>query len=94
MKELLVIEKYKDSYLLIDKDNNKYYLNICVMDVNYEIMVGDVLYIDGSIIRDERVFTFGLLDSEYGRKINNINDKEIVVFKRKDKKYYMKRYYG
>ena len=94
MKELLVIEKYKDSYLLIDKDNNKYDLNICVMDVNYEIMVGDVLYIDSSIIRDERVFTFGLLDSEYGRKINNINDKEIVVFKRKDKKYYMKRYYG
>ena len=94
MKELLVIEKYKNSYLLIDKDNNKYDLNICVMDVNYEIMVGDVLYIDGSIIRDESVFTFGLLDSEYGRKINNINDKEIVVFKRKDKKYYMKRYYG
>ena len=123
MKELLVIEKYKDSNLLIDKDkalesfsealkhdpkyakalanrmllyNSKeeYDLNICVMDVNYEIMVGDVLYIDGSIIRDERVFTFGLLDSEYGRKINNINDKEIVVFKRKDKKYYMKRYYG
>ena len=94
MKELLVIEKYKDSYLLIDKDNNKYDLNICVMDVNYEIMVGDVLYIDGSIIRDERVFNFGLLDLEYGRKINNIKDKEIVVFKRKDKKYYMKRYYG
>ena len=57
-------------------------------------MEGDTLYIDGAMIRDGRVFSFGRLDSEYGRKIDNLNDKEEVVFKRKDKKYYMKRYYG
>ena len=95
MKELLVIEKNRDRYLLVDKDNNKYDLSIHIMDIDYEIMVGDTLYIDSGMIRDERVFTFGKLDSEYGRKIdNNNNDKEVVVFKQKDNKYYMKRYYG
>ena len=94
MKELLVIEKNDDRYILIDEYNNKYDLNIHIMDIDYEIMVGDTLYIDGGMIRDERVFTFGKLDSEYGRIIDNNNDKEIVVFKQKDNKYYMKRYYG
>ena len=94
MKELLVIEKNDDRYILIDEYNNKYDLNIHIMDIDYEIMVGDTLYIDGGMIRDERVFTFGKLDSEYGRKIDNNNDKEVVVFKQKDNKYYMKRYYG
>ena len=94
MKELLVIEKNDDRYILIDEYNNKYDLNIYIMDIDYEIMVGDTLYIDGGMIRDERVFTFGKLDSEYGRKIDNNNDKEVVVFKQKDNKYYMKRYYG
>ena len=94
MRELLVIEKNKDRYLLVDKDNNKYDLSIYIMDIDFEIMEGDTLYIDGGMIRDERVFTFGKLDSEYGRKIDNNNDKEVVVFKQKDNKYYMKRYYG
>ena len=94
MKELLVIEKNNDRYILIDEYNNKYDLNIHIMDIDYEIVVGDTLYIDGGMIRDERVFTFGKLDSEYGRKIDNNNDKEVVVFKQKDNKYYMKRYYG
>ena len=94
MKELLVIEKNNDRYLLVDKDNNKYDLSMHIMDIDFEIMEGDLLYIDGEMIRDDRVFTFGKLDSEYGRKIDNMNDKEVVVFKRKDKKFYMKRYYG
>ena len=94
MEELLVIEKNRDRYLLVDKDNNKYDLSIHIMDIDFEIMEGDLLYIDGEMIRDDRVFTFGKLDSEYGRKIDNMNDKEVVVFKRNDKKYYMKRYYG
>ena len=94
MKELLVIEKNDDRYILIDEYNNKYDLNIHIMDIDYEIVVGDTLYIDSGMIRDERVFTFGKLDSEYGRKIDNNNDKEVVVFKQKDNKYYMKRYYG
>ena len=94
MKELLVIERNNNRYLLVDKDNNQYDLSIHIMDIDFEIMEGDTLYIDGGMIRNERVFTFGRLDSEYGRKIDNMNDKEVVVFKRKDKKYYMKRYYG
>ena len=94
MEELLVIERNNNRYLLVDKDNNQYDLSIHIMDIDFEIMEGDTLYIDGDIIRDERVFTFGRLDSEYGRKIDNMNDKEVVVFKRKDNKYYMKRYYG
>lgn len=94
MEELLVIERNNNRYLLIDKDNNKYDLSIHIMDIDFEIMEGDTLYIDGAMIRDGRVFSFGRLDSEYGRKIDNLNDKEEVVFKRKDKKYYMKRYYG
>ena len=81
-------------YAHLNRVINKYDLNIHIMDIDYEIMVGDTLYIDGGMIRDERVFTFGKLDSEYGRKIDNNNDKEVVVFKQKDNKYYMKRYYG
>ncbi len=94
MKELLVIERNNNRYLLVDKDDNQYDLSMHIMDIDFEIMEGDLLYIDGEMIRDDRVFTFGKLDSEYGRKIDNMNDKEVVVFKRKDKKFYMKRYYG
>ena len=33
-------------------------------------------------------------NASYGRKIENNNEKEVVVFKQKDNKYYMKRFYG
>lgn len=94
MIELEVVDKNGYRYTLIDKDDKKYDLNIEVMDTEYDIMIGDIMYISTEVVNKERMFTFGKIGSEYGASMNDINDKEIVVFMRDNIKYYFKRIYG
>ena len=94
MIELEVVDKNGYRYTLIDKDDKKYDLNIEVMDTGYDIMIGDIMYISTEVVNKERMLTFGKIGSEYGVSMNDINDKEIVVFMRDNIKYYFKRIYG
>ena len=94
MKELKVLGKDGYRYILIDKDNKKYDLNIEIVDTDYNIMIGDIMYISTEIVDRERIFTFGKINSDYGVNMEDINDQEIVVFSRDNVKYYFKRIYG
>lgn len=94
MKELRVIKIDGYRYILMDKDNREYDLNIEIVDTDYNIKIGDIMYISTKVVDKERVFTFGEIDSIYGIDMENINDQEIVVFVSDNAKYYFKRIYG
>lgn len=94
MKELKVIKKNGYRYILLDRDNKEYDLNIEIVDTDYNIRVGDTMYISTEIVDSERVFTYGKIDSIYGVDMEDINDLEIVVFVSDNVKYYFKRIYG
>ena len=53
MKELKVLDKDGYRYILIDKDNKKYDLNIEIVDTDYNIMIGDIMYISTEIVDKE-----------------------------------------
>lgn len=93
MKKLKIEEIDNYNYSLKDSDNNYYNINIEFYDILDKIDIGDVLYMDEELLK-EKVLNFGLLDSIYGRKINDSNDIDIVILEIKDKKIYLKRIYG
>lgn len=94
MKELRVINKDGYRYILIDNDGKNYDLNIEIIDTDYDIKIGDILYISTVVVDKERMFTLGKIDSKYGIDIEDINDLEVVVFVNDNIKYYFKRIYG
>ena len=88
------IEKINNYYYsLKDNHNNKYEINIEFYDINDKICVGDTIYINEKLLK-ENILNFGLIDSIYGRKIDNFNDIDIIVLETKRKKLYLKRIYG
>lgn len=93
MKELLVINKDNNRYILMDKESNKYDLTIYIEDEKYQIDTGDILTINIDMI-DTRVLTFGNINSKYGRDINETNYSEVVTFNKNGNKTYLKRIYG
>lgn len=94
MKELRVMKIDGYRYILMDKDNREYDLNIEIIDTDYNIKIGDIMYISTEVVDRERVFTFGKIDSIYGIDMEDINDQEIAVFVSDNAKYYFKRIYG
>ena len=45
MKELRIIKIDGYRYILMDKDNREYDLNIEIIDTDYNIKIGDIMYI-------------------------------------------------
>ena len=93
MKKLIITKKENYEYTLKDTDNNEYQFNIEFIKSNPGI--GDYLFISEKILQNNNFFlSFDVLESEYGRKIENANDDDIVVLVINNEKIYLKRVYG
>ena len=94
MKKLEIIKVDKYTYTLQDKNNNNYELIIDFQNIEEQPQSGNYIYIDETILESKNFYTFGKLNSEYGRKIENENDKYLIILETNNKKYYLKRLYG
>ena len=95
MKKLMITKKDNYIYILKDIYNNEYKFNIEFYNIEKNPKVGDYLYISEKMLQENNTFlNFDVLESEYGRKIENANDDDIVVLIVSGEKIYLKRVYG
>lgn len=99
MKKLEIIKADKYEYILKDDDNNNYIFNIEFQDVDILPQVGDYIYMSKELLNKNykeysNTYTFGSLDSIYGRTINNENNPDIIKIDINNKSFYLKRLYG
>lgn len=96
MKDKLEIVNM-DEYLYHFKgeDNKKIVLNIEFVDIEYKPQNGDCIWFDTSLLKEKNnLYTFGDLESEYGRANLSLDDADIIKIETKDKEIYLKRLYG
>ncbi|MBP3461505.1 MAG: hypothetical protein J6K21_03740 [Bacilli bacterium] len=94
MKKLL-IEKIENFHYYLKDKQKKYVLLIEFYDLEEEPKEGDYVYLNEEILENENImYSFGPLDSKYGRKITEEKDKDLFILNKNGKNVYLKRYYG
>ena len=99
MKKLKIIKKDNYIYTLEDKENNQYTLNIEFQDIDTIPSINNYIYMSEELLDKNyeeysTMYTFGPLDSSYGRKIKDENNPDIIRIDIQDKSIYLKRLYG
>ena len=87
MKKVIIKEINNYEYTLVDKDNE--YIKNIEFYSNYKPCVGDIIYLDDSIINDVNLFTF---DEVYDTK--NVKKEDIIKIVSNNKEYYFQRRFG
>ena len=93
----LIIENIDQyNYILKDKENIKYKINIEFFDIDELPKIGDIIYVNSKLLYNinNNVVSFGKIDGHYGREIIDENDEDIIGISINNKIIYLKRYYG
>lgn len=80
-----------EGYIYTLFDNENYYIKNLYFN-SFNPIIGDILYLNESMLY-EKVLTFDLLDSKYGKDVYLFSNDLIIIERNKEKKY-MKRIYG
>ena len=90
-----------DNYLynLKDEENNNYKLNLDFFDIKEKLKIGDCIYISEELLDPKfegysTSYTFGSLDSKYGKSNIEIRDIDVIKIETDHKEIYLKRLYG
>lgn len=91
----------KKDYIHKFKDNNDklYTLNLEFLDIEKEIEVGDYISFSAELLNPRYAgystnYTFGSLESKYGKDKIKLNDIDVIKIQTEDKEIYLKRLYG
>ena len=91
MREYEVISRNNYTYIL--RCNNKdYKYNLEFYD--FYVDVGDILYFPPGMFNNEKVLCFGDVKSIYGKYMNKYTIDDLLIIKKGNDIYYLKRYYG
>ncbi len=92
MKKLII--KNIDGFNYLLEDNGKLYnINIEFYDIQEKPKINDSIFINEELLK-EKILNFGSLNGKYGKSLDNISEKEIIVLNINNKNIYLKRYYG
>ena len=92
MKKLII--KNIDGFNYLLEDNGKLYnINIEFYDIQEKPKINDYIFINEELLK-EKILNFGPLNCKYGKSLDNIKEKEIIVLNINNKNIYLKRYYG
>lgn len=99
MKKLEITKVDNYEYYLKDKNNNEYNFNIEFQSIDIKPKIGDYIYIsdellDKNYIEYSKFYTFGPLNSKYGRKIIDENSPDVIKIETNNNSIYLKRLYG
>ena len=86
-------------YELEDENNKKYSLNLEFFDLEEPLKVGNQICMSAKLLDSNyegysTSYTFGSLDSKYGRANLPLDDIDVIKVIEKDKEIYLKRLYG
>lgn len=96
MIRLKIKEINNSLYVLEDINNNVYELTIYFYDIDNNVKVNDYLYMQERLLSkiNHSIISLGVLDSMYGKVIEEITDEDLVILITNNKNIYLKRYYG
>lgn len=96
MIRLKIKEINNSLYVLEDINNNVYELTIYFYDIDNKAQVNDYLYMQEKLLSkiNHSIISLGVLDSIYGKVIEEITDEDLVILITNNKNIYLKRYYG
>ena len=99
MIKLKIENQNKYIYNLMDKNNNKYELNLEFNDIEEQPQIGDYIYISAELLNPKYAgystsYTFGKLENKYGKENIEIDDIDVIKVKTKKLEIYLKRLYG
>lgn len=99
MMKLRIVEKNNYLYNLEDEVNNKYIINFEFLDIGNNPDVGNYICMNEELLNPKydgysTFYTFGSLDSQYGKKDIKLNDIDVVKLVMDEKEIYLKRLYG
>lgn len=86
-------------YYLEDEDKHNYIFNLEFLDVEEDIKVGNFINISAELLNPRYAgystnYTFGSLESKYGKDKIKLNDIDVIKIETEDKEIYLKRIYG
>ena len=86
-------------YYLEDEDKRNYIFNLEFLDVEDDIKVGNFINISAELLNPRYAgystnYTFGSLESKYGKDKIKLNDIDVIKIETEDKEIYLKRLYG
>lgn len=88
-------------YEVISRNNYTYILRCNIKDYKYNLEfydfyvdVGDILYFPPGMFNNEKVLCFGDVKSIYGKDMNKYTRDDLLIIKKGNDIYYLKRYYG
>ncbi len=85
----LIIENIDEyNYILVDKEKNKYKLNIEFYDFNPNI--GDIIYLNKKNLLENVLYAYGPLNDQYTKR----EDSDLIKIIHADEIVYLQRYYG
>lgn len=96
MIRLKIKEINNSLYVLEDINNNVYELTIYFYDIDNKVKVNEYLYMQEKLLSkiNHSIISLGVLDSMYGKVIEEITDEDLVILITNNKNIYLKRYYG
>ena len=94
MIKLNITEVNEYTYTLITDDNKEYTVRIEFMDVVNKPNINDVIYVNEDLLKENNFYTFGPMDSIYGKKIKSEDDEDVLILEINNERIYLQRYYG
>lgn len=99
MEKLKIINKNGYLYNLEDDTGKEYILNIEFQDIGENVDTGAYISLCRELLDPKyegysNHYTFGSLESKYGKEINTINDIDVINIETNDKVILLKRLYG
>ena len=99
MKELKIMEKDNFVYRLEDEIGQAYALNLEFLDIEEQPEVGDCIWMRDELLDSKYEgysgsYTFGNLESTYGKENIELDDVDVIKLVIDDKEIYLKRLYG
>ena len=88
MKKVTITKIDKYNYTLVD-ENNKLYIKNIEFYSNYKPVVGDVIYLDDSVLNEENLYAY---DEIYDK--TNYQLEDMIKIIHNDQEYYFQRKYG
>ena len=97
--KLQIINKNAYRYILKDKNGLNYDMDLEFLDIQEELKSGDYIYISEELLNPKyegysTSYTFGSLESKYGRENIELNDIDVIKIEMNKKEIYLKRLYG
>ena len=99
MKKLKIIEVNNYDYILKDRKEKIYKLNLEFQGLKKLPNEKDIIYISEKLLdknyeQYSNIYTFGDIEAKTGRDISKGNEIDLIILEINNQKYYLKRLYG